>query len=158
MIPLHTVTWTIFSTFKYGDRIVDKSSIVNSKIAHPSSRKHNGRYVLLTTTQNYFDSITNNTYGNFFINDAEVKVWTTNLDGYTDTINLTLIVDSIPFFTDVECFNFFWTFLIFEVMNIISFIIMNDIDIIAKKWAKGTCNFFSIYLLHIAYLYIHSTL
>jgi len=85
--------------------IVDINDDSNSLVVQGSIEPGFPPYVLLTTTQNYFDSITNNTYGNFFINDAEVKVWTTNLDGYTDTINLTLIVDSIPFFTDVEYFN-----------------------------------------------------
>ena len=62
-------------------------------------------YVILTTSQNYFDSITNNTYQDLFIKDAEIKVWTTDIDGNTDTVNLTFFDDSIPYFIDVEYFN-----------------------------------------------------
>ncbi len=62
-------------------------------------------YVILTTSQNYFDSITNNTYQDLFIKDAEIKVWTTDIDGNTDTVNLTFLDDSIPYFIDVEYFN-----------------------------------------------------
>jgi len=62
-------------------------------------------YVILTRNQGYFDPINVNTYEDLFIKEAEIKVWTNNLDGSSDSINLTLISDSTPFFTDLDYFN-----------------------------------------------------
>ena len=45
-------------------------------------------YVILTRNQGFFDPVTNSTYDNLFINDAEITVWTKNDDGTIESIQL----------------------------------------------------------------------
>ena len=67
-------------------------------------------YVILTKNQGYFDPVNMSTYENFFINSAEIKVWTNNLDGSSDTVHLSFISDSLPVFTDIAWNPYNYTF------------------------------------------------
>ena len=60
---------------------LDLNSITEKIVVQGSIEPFFPPYVILTRNQGFFDPITNETYNNLFIKDAEVIVWKEKTDG-----------------------------------------------------------------------------